>query len=117
MANLPAHERARDVHDADGEAAFTDAIATKAARKLAARTRIAQPFAGLGMMGAIGWSVALPTLLGACLGVWLDHHRHPRHSWTLPLLMAGLVLGCLNAWHWVHREQVDPNDDPKAPHD
>ena len=27
---------------------------------------------GLGMMGLIGWSVAIPTLLGAALGLWLD---------------------------------------------
>jgi ATP synthase protein I len=31
---------------------------------------------GLGMMGLIGWSVAIPTLLGAALGLWLDK-RHP----------------------------------------
>jgi len=24
------------------------------------------------MMGLIGWSVAIPTLLGAALGLWLD---------------------------------------------
>jgi predicted F0F1-ATPase subunit len=46
---------------------------------------------GLGMMGLIGWSVAIPTLLGAALGIWLDS-RHPgSHSWTLALLVAGLV--------------------------
>ena len=28
------------------------------------------------MMGLIGWSVAVPTLLGAALGIWLDKH-HP----------------------------------------
>jgi len=59
---------------------------------------------GLGMMGLIGWSVVVPTLLGAGLGLWLDH-RHPGgRSWTLALLVAGLVIGCLNAWHWVTRE-------------
>ena len=31
---------------------------------------------GLGMMGLIGWSVVVPTLLGAALGIWLDK-RHP----------------------------------------
>jgi ATP synthase protein I len=31
---------------------------------------------GLGMMGLIGWSVAVPTLLGAALGIWLDN-RYP----------------------------------------
>ena len=56
------------------------------------------------MMGLIGWSVAIPTVLGAALGLWLDK-RHPgQHSWTLALLVAGLVLGCFNAWHWVAKE-------------
>jgi ATP synthase protein I len=59
---------------------------------------------GLGMMGLIGWSVVVPTLLGAALGLWLDK-RHPgSHSWTLALLVAGLAIGCLNAWHWVAKE-------------
>ncbi len=27
----------------------------------------------VGMMGTIGWSVAVPTVLGVLLGRWLDH--------------------------------------------
>jgi ATP synthase protein I len=45
----------------------------------------------LGMMGLIGWSVAVPTLLGAALGIWLDKHHPGKHSWTLALLVAGLA--------------------------
>ena len=56
------------------------------------------------MMGLIGWSVAIPTLLGAALGLWLDKHHPGKHSWTLALLVAGLVIGCLNAWRWVAKE-------------
>jgi ATP synthase protein I len=59
---------------------------------------------GLGMMGLIGWSVVIPTLLGAALGLWLDEQLSGRHSWTLALLVAGLTLGCFNAWHWVAKE-------------
>jgi ATP synthase protein I len=56
------------------------------------------------MSGLIGWSVAIPTLLGVLLGVWLDE-RHPvSYSWTLTLLFAGLILGCFNAWHWVSQQ-------------
>jgi ATP synthase protein I len=25
-------------------------------------------------------------------------------SWTLMLLGAGIVMGCLNAWYWVKKE-------------
>ena len=30
------------------------------------------------MTGLIGWSVAIPTLLGAALGMWLDKHHRAR---------------------------------------
>ena len=72
---------------------------------------------GLGMMGLVGWSVVVPTLLGAALGIWLDRHHPGQHSWTLALLVGGLTLGCFNAWHWVakedraiQREQEDNGD-------
>ena len=45
---------------------------------------------GLGMFGLIGWSVAIPTLLGAALGQWVDKHYPGRFSWTLTLLLLGL---------------------------
>jgi ATP synthase protein I len=84
---------------------LADQVGAKAARKLAAQ-RDASPglWFGLGMMGVIGWSVAIPTVLGAALGVWLDNRHPSHHSWTLALLVAGLVLGCANAWHWVAKE-------------
>ena len=66
---------------------------------------------GLGMMGLIGWSVVVPTLLGAALGIWLDN-RHPgSHSWTLMLLVIGLAIGCLNAWHWVAKEDKEMREE------
>jgi ATP synthase protein I len=91
-----------------GDAAFVARVDAKVLRKLRAR-RNPTPgvWFGLGMMGLIGWSVAIPTILGAALGSWLDGRRlegGPR-SWTLALLVAGLVLGCLNAWRWVAKEE------------
>ena len=56
---------------------------------------------GLGMSGLIGWSVTIPTLIGAALGIWVDKHYPSTYSWTLMLLLMGLIIGCLNAWHWV----------------
>lgn len=83
---------------------FAEQVGAKAARKLKARRGSNGVWFGLGMMGLIGWSVAIPTLLGAALGHWVDT-RHPGgHAWTLALLVAGLVLGCFNAWHWVAKE-------------
>ena len=84
---------------------FSREVGAKAARKLKARRNPAQGvWLGLGMMGLIGWSVVVPTLLGAALGVWLDKPHAGEHSWTLALLVAGLAIGCFNAWHWVAKE-------------
>ncbi len=59
---------------------------------------------GLGMFGLIGWSVVIPTLLGIALGVWIDRTSGSPYSWTLMLMIAGLGLGCFNAWYWLRKE-------------
>jgi ATP synthase protein I len=66
---------------------------------------------GLGMMGLVGWSVVVPTLIGAAAGIWLDAHHPGPHSWTLALLVAGLLVGCVNAWYWVAQEDAKMHDD------
>ena len=107
-----------DSKSAKDRTAFSREVGAKAARKLKAR-RNSTPgvWFGLGMMGLVGWSVAVPTLLGAALGIWLDKLHSGRHSWTLALLVAGLVIGCFNAWIWIAKEdkamreeQEDNND-------
>jgi len=91
--------------------AFSREISAQAARKLKGRRNPNRDvWFGLGMMGLVGWSVVVPTLAGAALGIWLDH-RHPGiHSWTLTLLIAGLVIGCWNAWRWVAKEDEAMRD-------
>lgn len=92
-------------------ATFAGQVGAKAARKLKARRDGAQGvWFGLGMMGLVGWSVTVPTLLGAAVGIWLDQHYPGTHAWTLALLVAGLGIGCLNAWHWVAREDKAMHD-------
>ena len=94
------------------ESSLSQEVGEKAARKLKARRNSAQGvWFGLGMMGLIGWSVVVPTLLGAALGIWLDKHYPGKHAWTLALLVAGLALGCFNAWHWVAREHQEIRDE------
>jgi ATP synthase protein I len=56
---------------------------------------------GLGLFGIIGWSIAIPTLGGIALGVFLDRRYPTGFSWTLTLLFVGVVIGCFNAWHWI----------------
>ena len=87
------------------EPTLSNKVGAKVARKLKARRNSASGvWFGLGMMGLIGWSVTVPTLLGVALGLWLDAKYPSSHSWTLALLVAGLMIGCLNAWHWVSKE-------------
>ena len=101
-----------EIKSAKDQTAFSREIGAKAARKLKARRNSKKvAWFGLGMMGLIGWSVVVPTLLGAAFGIWLDN-RHPgSYSWTLMLLVIGLVIGCLNAWHWVAKENKEMQED------
>jgi len=68
------------------------------------RTRDRTLWHGVGAAGLIGWSIAVPTVIGALLGLWLDRNWPSDFSWTLALLLAGVTLGCFNAWYWVDME-------------
>jgi ATP synthase protein I len=86
---------------------FRHRIRRKLARHQKAQRDKNQLFFGLGVFGVVGWSVAIPTLLGIALGIWIDQRWPSQYSWTLMLLFVGVLLGCLNAWFWVessHRE-------------
>lgn len=66
---------------------------------------------GLGLLGLVGWSVAIPTILGTLLGIWLDKRFPGKQSWTLTLLLIGLIIGCVTAWHWLFREDKSIHKD------
>lgn len=84
---------------------LSEEIGAKAALKLKAQGNgTPGVWFGLGMTGLIGWSVVVPTLIGTAFGVWLDSKYHGVHSWTLMGLAVGILVGCLNAWHWVQSE-------------
>ena len=90
------------------QARFAKQIAAKEAHKLRARQEKHKSlWFGLGLLGLIGWSVVIPTLLGLALGIWIDRQFPSPFSWTLMLMFAGLMLGCWNAWHWVTGEQSE----------
>ena len=65
---------------------------------------------GLGMFGLVGWSVAIPTLILLALGIWVDRTYQSQYSWTLMLLVLGIMIGCMNAWYWVSRESKSEED-------
>jgi len=81
-----------------------DEVGRKEDRKLKARSRERGVWFGFGMFGLVGWAVAVPTILGVMLGLWLDRKWPASFSWTLTLLFVGVILGCFNAWFWVKRE-------------
>lgn len=58
----------------------------------------------LALVGAVGWMVSVPAVLGALLGRWLDHRWDTGVFWTLALLSLGLVLGCVSAWRHVRKD-------------
>jgi ATP synthase protein I len=80
-------------------------VGSKERRKARARRRRDRTLLfGMGTFGLVGWSVALPTLGGLALGIWLDRRFPVPFSWTLTLLVLGVTAGCLNAWYWISRE-------------
>lgn len=102
----------------DRQRRFSRDIDRKARRKRSARERKDEQsiWFGLGMFGLVGWAVAVPTVIGIAVGVWLDSSHEGSISWTLTMLTAGVVLGCLNAWYWVSRERASieqERDHPK----
>jgi ATP synthase protein I len=58
----------------------------------------------LAMIGTLGWTVVVPTLLGVFAGRWLDRHFGSGVFWSLGLLVAGLAFGCSLAWKRIHSE-------------
>ena len=60
---------------------------------------------GLGMFGLVGWSVAIPVLIFLALGIWIDSRSSGPFSWTLMLLVLGVILGSIHAWFWITKER------------
>jgi ATP synthase protein I len=90
--------------DKNKTSSFSADIAAKEKRKLKAQLENKNVWFGLGMFGMVGWSVVVPALLGALLGIWLDKTHPVPFSWTLSCLIIGLCGGCLIAWYWISSE-------------
>jgi ATP synthase protein I len=84
---------------------FPQKVSEREKRRLDAEKQDRKVWFGLGMFGMVGWSITVPAVAATFLGIWLDARRPGGYSWTLMLFMAGLGLGCYNAWFWLQRER------------
>jgi ATP synthase protein I len=73
-------------------------VGAKQERMLRARNDKSGNWRAIAILGVVGWSVVVPTLVGVALGAWIDHRWPSAFSWAVMLLIVGLALGCLNAW-------------------
>lgn len=91
--------------NSEEEKGLSEEIGSKEVRKIKARREKDRGvWFGLGMFGLVGWSVAIPTLIGVVAGIWIDRTWASSYSWTLMGLFFGVIVGCLNAWYWIKRE-------------
>jgi ATP synthase protein I len=98
------HDRS-ELNGKKSEDGLIEAVGSKENRRIRARQEGDRGvWFGLGMFGLVGWSVAIPTLIGIAVGIWIDKRWPSSYSWTLMLLVMGVMVGCLNAWYWVRRE-------------
>lgn len=84
-----------------------DRISKDASKKIHAKKEGKDIMFGLGVFGIVGFSIAIPTLLGILLGTYVDRRTDSSVSYTITFLFAGLVIGCINAWRWVKETSED----------
>lgn len=88
----------------DKEDASAAAIRRRAERMQRTRKEAQySPLSGLGVFGVIGWSVAIPTVGGAFLGMWLNRVAPQSFSWPIALILGGVVVGAMVAWSWIDK--------------
>ena len=90
--------------------ALAERLAKRASRHLINKTDkdAFTPAKGLAFLGALGWNIPIPTVLGVMLGRWMDaHHKVASISWTLNFLLLGFAFGVICAWQWLKREGIE----------
>ena len=97
--------------DRDGDLKMTRSVAARAARRAFWMEHGERSLArNLAMIGALGWLVITPTLVGLFLGRWIDRRADAGIFWTGALLVAGLTLGCVIAWRRI--QDIQREEEP-----
>lgn len=52
----------------------------------------------LSMIGALGWMIVVPALLGGLLGRWIDRLTGQPIFWSATCIVLGIALGSWMAW-------------------
>lgn len=86
---------------------FLEKIQRDSAKKIKAQKEGNEIMFGLGLFGIVGWSIAIPTIIGIALGTYLDKRFTQGFSWTITLLFGGVMFGAFNAWHWIKEKSRD----------
>lgn len=58
----------------------------------------------LSMVGALGWLIVVPTLIGVFAGRWLDGHFGTGATFSGALIFAGACLGFYLVWRRMNEE-------------
>jgi ATP synthase protein I len=89
----------------DGRNEMQEAIRKRQARRKAWESEGERPlWKNLSMIGALGWLVVLPTLLGVFIGRWLDEVFASGVTFSGALTFAGACLGFYLAWRRMNEE-------------
>lgn len=95
--------------DHDEQDRFVEQVTRKAERRQRAQAEGPRVLLWMRAIGVVGWSVVVPTLIGVVAGRWLDAGIEGGSiSWTLTLLLVGLVVGVAVAGAWIRREGLGP---------
>lgn len=57
----------------------------------------------LSMVGALGWLIVTPTLIGVLVGRWLDGVLETGILFSAALIFIGVVIGCYLAWQRINK--------------
>ncbi len=97
----------------DREREMENELRRKERRRMHARRRRERSWFGLGMLGLVGWSFAIPMLLVLAIGIWVDSTYESPYAWSLMAVFAGAAVGALNAWYWVRHESRKIEEDER----
>ena len=91
--------------DKNGRDAMQEAIRQRQSRRETWEKQGERPlWKNLSMVGALGWLVVVPTLIGVFVGKWIDEALGTSVTFSGALTFAGACLGFYLAWKRMNEE-------------